>query len=111
MTTRAPCETALLTFASDVVVPQYWTTRSGECCTAPIWCQPITVLPLATTIGWTRFTNVAYCVPDSTVASSPPMCRYGPGVIAAISPSTLSTNVYTTSLDVHSALNPTPVPV
>src|SRR6185312_6973391 len=63
MTTLAPSETALLTMASVVVRPQYWAIRPGECCTAeaPIWCQPITVFPLPTTIGWTWFMNVAYC--------------------------------------------------
>src|SRR6266508_3836184 len=113
MTTLAPRETAVLTSESDVVRPQYWTTRLAEWLTAeaPIWCQPITALPRAGTIGWTRFMKVAYWAPVNTFASSPPTCRYGPGVNAASSLRTLLTKVYTTSLDVHSVLNPTSVPV
>src|SRR4030095_14342937 len=99
MTTLAPRETALLTNEAEVVSPQYWNTRFGEWSTAdaPIWCQPITALLRAGTIGWTPVMNVGYCEGDVTFASSPPTCRYGPGVIAASSVSTLLTNVYTTS--------------
>src|SRR5215211_485886 len=109
MTTRAPRETAVLTSGSDVVRPQYWTTRPGECWTAeaPIWCQPITALPLPATMGCTRFRNVAYWLGEVACASSPPRCRYGPGVSAASSVSTSLTKVYVISLVVHSELNPT----
>src|SRR5437667_11049299 len=84
MTTLAPRDTAVLTSESELVRPQYCTTRLAECCTAdaPIWCQPITAFPLAVTIGCTRLMKAAYWLAGVELASSPPRCRYGPGVIA-----------------------------
>ncbi|GAA2877016.1 hypothetical protein GCM10020220_078330 [Nonomuraea rubra] len=60
-------------------------------------CQPTTRFPAALARPSALVTNAAYSSCGIPNASSPPMCRYGPGVSTATSPSTSATNRHVTS--------------
>ena len=71
----------------------------------------ITVFPCFATMPCARSMKAAYCAGVIFFTSSPPMCRYGPGVIAASSPSTSSRNLKVISLSKQKLLKPTSMPV
>jgi branched-chain amino acid transport system substrate-binding protein len=58
----------------------------------PISSHPTIALPCRATMSCTRSMNCAYCAWLSASTSSPPRWRYGPGVMAASSRTTSSTN-------------------
>ena len=75
-----------------VVNPQYCPTVLGSMfAAAPASCHVIGIFPRSATISVARSMNSAKSAGSVPRASSPPMCRYGPGVIAASSPTTSAT--------------------
>jgi hypothetical protein len=107
ITSLAPWRSA----ASEVSARHICATVPGRRRALPISSHPTMRLPWRSTMPCTRSTKCAYCSCVSTSTSSPPMWMNGPGVIAASSRTTSSTNLYTTSLSWQSALHPTRVPV
>src|SRR5690349_20583895 len=94
-----------------VVVPQNWATPEVGGVALRNSCQAAIFLPVASTIGNTRSKNLMKSGSVVTCASSPPRCRYSPGVSSASSLTTSCTNLYVISLSMQSELKPTSVPV
>ena len=85
---------------------QYSSTVCGSSGAVPASAHAIGVRPWAATRFCAFCTKPLYCVRFSAWASSPPMCRYGPGVASAAAFVAESTNLYVDSPVVHSASNP-----
>jgi hypothetical protein len=107
ITTLAPCCTA----GGTVSLFHCWAMLVGRSRAFPISSHPTIVLPCLYTMSCTRSTNLMYCGSLRMCTSSPPMWKYGPGVIAAISRTMSSTNAYAFSLSGQNVVHPTSVPV
>ena len=88
-----------------------WAIVVGLSLAFVISSQPIIFFPYLLTVACARSTNRMYCSLVSVCTSSPPIWKYGPGVIELSSRMTSSMKAYVPSLSTQRLLQPTSVPV
>ncbi len=111
MSRSAPACAAETNGAGSTRASQYCTTVPGSSGVCAISCQPTTFLPAARTAADAAATSVAYSSASIVSTSSPPMCTYSPGVIAATSVNTSVRKEPVAGRSAYSRLNPTSMPV